>query len=191
MPPVPAYALRADPKAMLTISRSTFDELEDWIRDNAASERDFVTGMNALVAMMAYTVKGAAQKKTMGQVDRRATNTALAYKIPVRRITGKLFAGWKVSRLGPGRYMVYNDDRAAWVLEEDIDRRSGRRMRRPILKLSVMQMLKLIQTTRTAERMVDSVMKPRRNNRGQFQSFQARMAGTNMTGIIGPSGYLP
>lgn len=188
---VPRYALESNPRAALTISRRTFEELEDWMRDNAAAEKDFATGMNALVAMMAYTIKGAAQKKTMGVVDRRATNTALAYKIPVRRITGRLFAGWKVSRLGPARYMVYNDDRAAWVLEEDIDQRSGRRMRRPILKLSVMQMLKLIQTTRTAERMVDSVMKPRRNGKGQFQSFQARMAGTAMTGVIGPTGYLP
>ena len=188
---VPAYALKSNPNSSLTISRRTFEELEEWIRDNAVAEKDFVTGINAIVMMMAYTIKGAAQQKTMGAVDRRAQNTALAYKIPVRRITGKLFAGWKVSKLGPGRYMVYNDDRAAWVLEEDIDQRSGRRTRRPILKLSVIQMLKLIQTTRTAERMVDSVMAPRRNNRGQFQSFKARMAGTSMSGIVGPSGTLP
>ena len=127
---------------------------------------------------------------------------ALAGRIPVQRISGDYFAGWTQRKMGHARWMVYNDAREAWLIEYGI----YQRQRRPILKMSVIDMLRFIQTTRAGERFLDSVLAPRRNAKGQFQSFDSRLGtgfklsltGGDLPGrgisnphIVGPSGALP
>lgn len=184
-----ANALRENLGQGFTIGRKTFEEIEDFIRDNHASAEKVKFGINSLANAMVLVIKGEAQKRSGGPVAaRKRSNPALAYRIPVQRITGRYFAGWMIKKLGSGHYLIYNDSVEAFLIETGL----YQRVRRPILKMSLMSMLALLQTTRTAERFVDWVMAPRRNSRGQFQSFGTRMQGTStLGGMAGPTGALP
>jgi hypothetical protein len=174
---------------VVMISRQTFDQIENYIADNLASIEKVNFGIDMLVRSMVMVVRGAAQAKSAGPIaPRRRSNPALAGRIPVQRITGEYFAGWTIRRLGNGRWVVYNDSVEAWLIEFGI----YQRVRRPILKMSVIAMLRLIQTTRTAERFMDWVIAPRRSSLGRFQSFQTRLMGTQtLGGMAGPRGRLP
>lgn len=173
----------------LTISRKTFASIENFIADNNASKEKLHMGLDALARGMVLVIKGLAQQKSGGPVaPRRRSNPALAYRIPVQRITGRYFAGWTVKRLGPAHYVIYNDVFEAYLIEYGI----FQRVRRPILKMSLMGMLSLLQTTRTGDRFLDWVLAPRRSAKGQFQSFNTRMMGTaTLGGMAGPEGKLP
>lgn len=161
------------------ISRRTFENLEQWIRDNEASAQKAAQGIDTLVRLCILVVKAEAQKRTMGPVaPQRRSNPALAYRIPVQRITGRYFAGWTVRRVRFGAWMIYNDERAAYVVEFGI----GQRVRRPVLKLSVIGMLRFVQTTRMADRFAEYVMAPRRTPQGRFRSFESRI-GPLITGM--------
>lgn len=194
---VPAYALRSNiggPR--ITITRKTFEQIETFIADNKASIEKMNKGIDLLVQGTILVVKAGAQERSAGPVaPGKRSVPALAYKIPVQRITGRYFAGWTQRRLGNGHWILYNDSYEAYLIEYGI----FQRVRRPILKLSVLGMLRFIQTTPTVGRFMDWVIAPRRNSRGQFQSFSKRMAGTQtiresspMTNnLAGPQGNLP
>lgn len=185
-----------------TFSRKTFEQLEEWSRDTTASIEKIRGSYDALIRLCILTVKAEAQKRTMGPVAAtRRSNPALAHRIPVQRITGRYFAGWTVRRLRWGAWVLYNEERAAYVVEFGI----GQRARRPILKQSVLDMLRFIQTTRTAERFAEHIMLPRRDPIGRFRSFEQRTAGIKFAmtapdlpgrgvrnpNLAGPSGRLP
>ena len=170
------------------ISRKTFNQLEEFIRDNESSIEKVQFGIDKLVQLMAMVTVSEARKKSFGPVAaRQRSNPALAGRIPVQRITGAYFAGWYIRRRGNGRWVVGNDAWEAYLIETGM----YQTVRRPILKMSVISMLRFIQTTRTAERFMDDVLKPRRKG-GRFQSFQSRMMGTRtLGGMAGPKGVLP
>lgn len=173
----------------ITISKRTFDQIEEFIADNAASIEKVNIGIDLLVRSMVMVTRGIAQQKSGGPVaPRQRSNPALAGRIPVQRITGAYFAGWTIRRLGSGHWMVYNDTTEAWLIEFGIHQR----VRRPILKMSLIGMLGMIQTTQTADRFLDWVLAPRRNSQGRFASFESRLMGTaTLGGMAGPSGSLP
>lgn len=186
----------------MTITRKTFDQLEDFIKDNKASVEKVHFGIDMLSRAMVMVTKGIAQEKSGGPVaPTKRSVPALANRIPVQRITGAYFAGWTIKRLRNGHWILYNDAVEAYLIEYGI----YQRMRRPILKMAVIEMMRFIQTTRTAERFLDSVLAPRRNSRGQFQSFDKRIRpfkmanpppdfahrGSANPNIRGPSGRLP
>lgn len=173
----------------ITISRKTFEEIENFIADNEASIEKVNAGIDLLVRSMVLVIKGIAQQKSGGPIaPRRRSNPALANRIPVQRITGMYFAGWTIRRVGAGHWAVYNDTTEAWLIEFGLHQR----VRRPILKMSLIGMLGMIQTTRTAERFMDWVLAPRRSPKGQFQSFSTRLMGTQtLGGMAGPIGRLP
>jgi hypothetical protein len=108
----------------------------------------------------------------------------------VQRITGRYYAGWYVRRLGNARWIVSNNSVEAYLIESGM----YQRVRRPILKMSTISMLRFIQTSRTADKFMDWVLAPRRNSRGQFQSFSNRirpfLASSNEN-LAGPQGSLP
>lgn len=155
--------------------------------DNEASIVKAKAGMDVLVRLCILVTKAEAQKRSFGPVaPRRRSRPELAYKIPVQRITGHYFAGWTVRRTAGG-WMLYNDEIEAYLIETGM----FQRVRRPILKMSVISMLRFIQTTKTADRFVDWIFAPRRSPNGQFQSFNRRIAPfIAMTGGPGP-GRLP
>lgn len=171
------------------ITRKSFEQIEDFIRDNEASIDKAERGIDMLVRTMVMVIKGLAQEKSGGPVAaRQRSNPVLAFKIPVQRITGAYYAGWKLRRMGMGRWVVYNDTVEAWFIEYGIHQR----VRRPILQMSLIGMLKFIQSTRTGDRFLDWVMAPRRSSKGTFQSFQTRMMNTRtLGGMAGPKGNLP
>jgi hypothetical protein len=171
------------------VTRQTFENLEDFMRDIEGSKVKAVGGMDLIIRTMVFVTKGLAQEKSMGPVaPRHRSVPALAYRIPVQRISGRYFAGWTQRRLGPSRWLLYNDSVEAYLIEEGIYQKT----RRPILKLSLLGMLRFIQTTRTAERFLDHVIAPRRNAKGQFASFQSRaFGGATMHTMSGPTGRLP
>lgn len=189
--------------SMFRFTRQTFESIEQFIRDNEGSVVKMNYGLDGLVRAMVLVIKGYAQGRSAGPVaPRQRSNPALAYRIPVQRITGAYFAGWTQQKMGNARWMVYNDAKEAWFIEYGIHQR----VRRPILKMSLLDMLRFIQTTRAAERFIDSVLAPRRNAKGQFQSFEQRVGtgfklgltagdligrGSSNPNIVGPSGVLP
>lgn len=183
-------------------SRKTFENIEDFIADNQASKEKVAQGIDLLVRAMVLSIKGFAQEKTAGPLaPRQRSVPALANRIPVQRITGHLYAGWTQQRIGFAHWMVYNDAKEAWMVEYGIHQRQ----RRPILKMSVIGMLGMLQATRTGERFLETVLAPRRNAKGQFQTFEQRISrfklhnppsdmpgrGAHNPNIAGPSGRLP
>lgn len=171
------------------LTRKMFDDIENFIADNAASQERMEAGIDLLIRGMALATKGLAQQKSMGPVSpTRRSVPALANRIPVQRITGTFAGGWRQRRIGPAKWATYNDSPEAYLIETGL----YMRVRRPILKLSVIGMMKFLQTTRTAERFMDHVLAPRRNAHGRFQPFNARIAGSSVLGgMAGPRGRLP
>lgn len=168
------------------ISRNTFRNLEEWMADNDASIQKAHAGLDAIVRLCVLVVKAEVQKRSYGPLaPNQRSNPALAYRIPVQRITGHYFAGWHVRRTSRG-WMIYNDEIEAYLIETGM----YQRIRRPILKMSVISMLRFIQSTKTADRFVDWVFQPRRDPRGRFQSFNTRVAPT-LSVLAGPQGKLP
>jgi hypothetical protein len=177
------------PGSGFSISRTTINQLTEHMLDAKASSEKAHSAADVLVQGMAYITRSEAMQKSMGAVAaRRRSNPILAYRIPVQRISGAYYAGWYVRRLGIGIWAVGNATKEAYLIETGM----YQRVRRPILKMSVISMLQFLQTTRLADMFADSLIQPRRNSRGQFQSFQRRMMGTQVLGgMAGPSGSLP
>jgi len=184
-------------------TRRTFESIERAIEDNKASAVKLNMGVDLLARAIILVVKGGAQERARGPIaPRKRSVPALAYKIPVQRITGEYYAGWTQRRIGSGHWVVYNDAVEAFFIEYGI----YQRVRRPILKMAVTDMLRMIQTTNTAARFQDWVLAPRRDARGRFQSFDTRLGnrfkmsmtagdmpsrGVNNPNISGPQGSLP
>lgn len=146
------------------IMRPDFTAIENFIRDNKESQAKAMQGVDLLVRTMAMVVKGYAQQRSGGPVaPRRRSNPAWAGKIPVQRITGAYFAGWTVRRVGMARWLVYNDAKEAYLIETGM----YQRVRRPILKLSIIAMLKFLEGSRTEQRFLGSMIAPRRDAQGR------------------------
>lgn len=153
-------------------SRKTFENIENFIADNEASKEKVQQGIDLLVRAMVLAIKGFAQEKSGGPLaPRQRSVAALANRIPVQRITGRYYAGWTQRRLGHARWMVFNDAKEAWYVEYGIHQR----VRRPVLKMSLIGMLGMLQTTRTGDRFMEWVLRPRRNSKGQFVPFGQRV----------------
>jgi hypothetical protein len=189
--------------SMFSFSRSTFDSIEQFLADNEGSMIKVQEGLDLLVRAMILVTKGYAQGRAAGPVAPRGRSVpALANRIPVQRITGAYFAGWTQRRVGNAHWMVYNDAKEAYLIEYGLHQRS----RRPVLKMSLIDMLRFISTSQSGERFLDWVLAGRKNSRGQFQSFEQRLGtgfklsltagdlpdrGASNPNIAGPSGSLP
>jgi hypothetical protein len=188
VPPVPRFALQDNPRTSLRIDRKFFKQLEDLTLDNNASMQRAREGMDLLVRYTILIVKAGAQARAQGPVaPHRRSRPELAYRIPVQRITGRYFAGWHLRRLGQGRWLLYNDTVESYLIEYGM----YQRVRRPILKLSVISMLRFVQTTKTGELLVDSILSSRRDARGKFRSFNSRLRGSSVLNQAGPQSKLP
>lgn len=185
----PSYPGLKSPSGGMFIGKKTFEDIENFIADNKASAHKAQIGIDLLARGMTLVIKGLAQQKSGGPIaPSRRSNPALANRIPVQRITGAYFAGWTIKYLGKGHYLLYNDTVEAYLIETGL----YQKVRRPILKMSLLGMLKMLQTTQTAERFVDWVIAPRRNSKGRFQSFNTRIMGSaSLGGMAGPEGPLP
>lgn len=160
-------------------SRDTFKSIEDFIADNKHSQVKVQFGIDLLVRGMVLVTRGLAQQKSGGPVaPRHRSVPALAHRIPVQRITGAYYAGWRVQRVRQGHWAVINDTKEAYLIEYGI----FQRVRRPILKVSLIGMLGFLQATRTGDRFLDWVLKPRKDEGGRFVAFGGRFGDTATIG---------
>ena len=167
--------------AIFRISPRTFDDVDDWIRAAELSGRNIRFGVEALVMLMARTNQAFAQEMSRGPVDPQANRPEAAWKIPVRRITSRYYKGWKVKRVVPGVWMLYNDSREAYYIEFGINHvgpgvtvtyrdgrtyiKSSRRVRRPIRKMSLTRTLQLMDQSRAGDRVWEVIWSPFRPGR--------------------------
>lgn len=107
--------------SVFRITPEIFDEIDDWIRAAERTGRNTQFGMDALVQLMARTNQAIAKEKSRGPVDPRGAMYDKAWKIPVRRITGRYYRGWRVRRITSGVWMLYNDSREAYFIEYGIN----------------------------------------------------------------------
>lgn len=120
-----------------------------------------------------------------------------AWKIPVRRITGKYYIGWKVKRAGRYAWVLYNDSREAYYIEFGISTvgwGAGRhvpkgRVRRPIRKLSLLKTLRFMQTTSAYQRVWSNIFASPKyrgtHGHGFLQQVQSPAKGS-FTGYVRP-----
>lgn len=138
------------------ITTNMFDAVEEFLQDFSQSISAFRYGEMALVQLLAKTSQGFAQGMSRGPVDPMQQNPAAAWRIPVRRITSRYYQGWKVRRIAPNVWEMYNEVREAYFIEYGIHPSpTPRRMRRPIRKLSAMKTLRFVEQTRAAHRLLD------------------------------------
>jgi len=166
----------------LQMSGETFEAIENYIRWCQLVPKKFPGAMNHLVRMMSLVHLGFAQQYSLGPRDPRQQTPANAWKLPVRRISGRYFFGWKVRRVSMGVWQVYNDSREAFFIEYGIHRNpatgqvSGKRIRRPINKLSLQRTLRFLATTPVADRIWADIYFPppgMRSGKGYLWKMQS------------------
>lgn len=185
----PAYALQPTSRLRgFSILRADVAEIERFIRDCQGSKAQVNVGLDLLVRSLALIVKGYAQQRSSGPVaPGKRSVPALANRIPVQRITGRYFAGWQVRRMGPMRFLIFNDAKEAYLIETGM----YQRLRRPILKLSLISMLKFLEASRTEQRFLPDLIGFRRDSKGRYSnaSVGERLMGTQtLGGMAGPRG---
>lgn len=144
------------------ITDGVFNDIDAWIRAARASGRNISYGMNVLAMFSARTDQAFSQELSRGPLDPQERNPGAAWKLPVRRITGKYYSGWKVKRIAPGAWIVYNDSREAYFIEYGINHvgssyvsgrggkvyaKNSRRVRRPVRKLALLKTLRALDNT--------------------------------------------
>lgn len=166
-------------RAFLEPDNATINGLEEAIRW-AEDEVPWMlrSKMNELVFYMALVNQGEARKMSFGPLDPSGSNSSLAWKIPVRRISERYYTGWKIRQLRPAVWQLYNDSREAYYIEFGINWLGGnRRVRRPIRKLSLRRTMEILMTTHAYHRMwVDIYANPkfgRHRGRGFYQIVQS------------------
>lgn len=166
----------------ITIDPTFFEAIENAIIHCRRIQRGLPIAMDRMVRFASMAQQGIAQKKSLGPVDPQQARPELAWRVPVRRITGRYFFGWKTKRVGLGHYKMYNDSREAFFIEFGIHRNpytgkpSPRRIRRPIMKLSLIETLKFMEQTRVGHRIWSNIYFPppgHRKGRGFIWQMQS------------------
>jgi hypothetical protein len=180
-------------RGMVEISTETFNAIEEYIRWAEAVPARMPRAMDILARFMSLTNLGIAQQMSYGPADPQNRNPAMAWKIPVRRISGRYFYGWQVRRIAQATWMLYNDSREAYFIEFGIHRQPGseavssRRIRRPIRKLSLRRTLAAMMRTQAYHRVWAEIYvdKKRKISRGFTQTVQSPAGGHSMFAPFG------
>lgn len=173
------------------ISRRTFAELDDLIRALRVGSREFNSVMDTAAELMAHTTQGFALKMMSGGQYPGPSH----FEIPVRMITGRTRAGWRVKRVARMSWETYNEERGAWMIEHGVVRGGGG-TRRPILRNAGVETLRFVGYTRFGQRLMKETWGDLRNNKGQFRAFQHRIRPfmlmyAGRAPMAGPTGRLP
>lgn len=174
------------------LTRQSFEEIDTLIRSLRTGSREWVHAMDLATQALAVASHGIVTKYYMGGrvTPQTARVVRSTWGTPIRRVTGRTFAGWKVKRRGMGVWELYNEERGAYMVEFGIVRGGHGVARRP-LKRSSIATLRFIQRTRFGQRIMEETFGNLRNNKGHFRSFSSRMQGSSILGIAGPTGHLP
>lgn len=160
---IPAFMLGKSPGMLnpyMSISTNPSvrfaNELHAWANQLGEAGKKLPMSLNALASILARVDQWESIKRSSGPRDRRAKNSQLAWKIPVRRISSHYFQGWYVRRVAPGTWMVYNPTREAYYIEYGIHT-SNRRVRRPIRKLALIATLKFADRHKVGEHVWEAI----------------------------------
>jgi hypothetical protein len=171
---------------------NAFEEIIRWAEEEVPFQLH--TNMARLAQLMATVNQGYARKMAFGPEDPGGQRSDLAWKIPVRRISGRYYLGWKikpVSRSGNVvAWQLYNDSREAYFIEFGINwLGGGRRVRRPIQRLSLRKTLDYMASTQAFHRIWAEIFV----HRGKGFGFTQQVQSPRMGSFGGPQlgRYLP
>jgi len=198
-------------RAFLEPTEETFRALEEaieWAEVYVPSR--LRAAMNELTFHMALLNQGFAREMSFGPYDPGAARTEFhqltghqttglggfskqgpqyqsspaAWQIPVRRITGRYYLGWKIKSLGPAVWQLYNDSREAYYIEFGISPYLHR-VRRPIRKLSLKKTMDFMMRTEAWDRIWVSIYAdPKYIGGGMGFSQTVHGAGAAVTGNL-------
>lgn len=163
--------------ALVEPTRETINGLERairWAEVEVPTAMPFY--MNELVKMMALLNQGYARAMSFGPYDPTERHPEYAWKTPVRRISQRYYLGWKVKQMRMGTFLLYNEEREAYFIEFGINwLGEGRRVRRPVRKLSLRKTVATMMTTGAYHRIWASIMKSKSSNMGSgfYQIIQS------------------
>lgn len=168
---------------LLEPTKETIDGIEAAIRwAEVEVPMQLKQGMMQLCQVMAFTNQGFARKMSFGPEDPNGQNSELAWKIPVRRISSRYYLGWKVKPIRDG-WAVYNDSREAYFIEFGINwLGEGRRVRRPVQRLSLKKTMEKMQTSQAYHRIWSEIFR----YRGHTVGFSQRVQSPGMGAFTGP-----
>jgi hypothetical protein len=151
---------------------NAIEECINWAEREVPSQLNF--WMSELAFHMALVNQGEARKMSFGPYDPTGKDTSLAWQNPVRRISQTYYLSWKVRQVRPGVAQLYNDSREAFFIEFGINHLGeGRRVRRPIRKLSLLKTLEHMSRTNTYHRIWAQVFKHNGEGFGFHQIVQS------------------
>lgn len=174
-------------RSIIEPTKETVDALESVIRW-AESEvpGKLKTNMNELVYYMALINQRFARKMSFGPLDSSGGRSDLAWRTPVRRITENYYLGWKVKQVRPAVWQLYNDSREAYFIEFGINwLGAGRRVRRPVRKLTLRQTLTFMMTTTAYHRIWADIFVSRNRSNLGFSQIVNAPGGGHRTWISG------
>lgn len=176
--------MKVSQRGMFRISDKTYNQIEEWILAAEASGRNAQYGLNALAMIMARTNQAFAMEMSRGPLDPQQRNPAWAWRTPsqgIRRISSHYYTGWKVKRIAPNVWALFNASREAFFIEFGIQHvgttqvityrggkvfmRNPRRIRRPVQKLSLMKTMNFVDQTAVADRVWSLIFAPFRPGR--------------------------
>jgi hypothetical protein len=146
--------------------------------------------MGHLCQLMAFVNQGEARKMAFGPEDLAGSQKELAWRIPVRRISGRYYVGWKVRRITSSglttAWQLYNDSREAYFIEFGINwLGEGRRVRRPVQRLSLQRTLDYMASTQSYHRVWAEIYRHHGKTVGFTQHIQSPRMGTFGGSLIG------
>jgi hypothetical protein len=122
------------------------------------------TEMDKLCFYMALINQGYARKMSFGPYDPGGLQDELAWRSPeegIRRISQRYYLGWRIRKIKPAVWQLYNASREAYFIEFGIHT-SLRRIRRPVRKLSLRKTMSFMMTTDAYHRIwVDCYVNPK------------------------------
>jgi hypothetical protein len=172
------FSYRGQP-GLIEPTKETINAIEEVIRW-AESEVPFhmAANMVRLTQLMATVNQGYARKMAFGPEDPTGRNSELAWKLPVRRISGRYYTGWKIRPIAGG-WQLYNDSREAYFIEFGINwRGEGRRVRRPVQRLSLRKTLEYMASTQAFHRIWAEIFVHRGKGFGFTQVVQSPRMGS-------------
>jgi hypothetical protein len=153
-------------RGVIEFTNETLKMLDDWYAWAKYVEKSQLPKAETAIARtMAMMAGGYAQKRSAG-MKRAPNDTTRSWKMPVPRVTSRYFLGWRVQRVTHATYILTNDSREAYFIEYGIHRNpatgepSPRRIRRPVLKLAVRDMLEALYASRLGHRVWSSIIIP-------------------------------
>lgn len=173
---IPYESRVAGAALLIAPTKETLNGIAEFIRwCEEEVPRQLPQAMNQLVLAMALVNQGEARKMSFGPYDPTGRkNPGAAWGMPVRRISENYYLGWKIRQIRPGVVQLYNDSREAYFIEFGINwLGAGRRVRRPIRKLSLLKTLRILEQTNVYDRVWASIFIHKGKGYGFTQRVQS------------------